>query len=149
VTVPFITRAPIRPDDLLALVQSPERGGTAMFLGTVRHGPEDGPVVRIEYTGYEPMVESEFGRIVAEAEARWPACRVAAVHRLGDVPLGEASIAVAAAAPHRTAALEACRYAIEEAKQRLPVWKREVRADGTASWRDNAGGRVAGSPPPR
>jgi molybdopterin synthase catalytic subunit len=147
--VSFLTRSPISVDNLLAGTQSPERGATALFLGTVRRSPEDGPVTRIEYSGYEEMVEAEFARIVAEAEARWPGCRVAAVHRLGDVPLGEASIGIAAAAPHRAAAFEACRYAIEEAKRRLPVWKREVLADGTASWRDNAGGRVASGPPPR
>jgi molybdopterin synthase catalytic subunit len=147
--VPFSTRSPIRPDDLLAAVQAPERGGTALFLGTVRHGSDDGPVVRIEYTAYEAMLDAEFGAIVGEAEARWPGTRVAAVHRLGDVPLGEASIGVAAAAPHRTAALDACRYVIEEAKRRLPVWKREVLADGSATWRDNAGGRIASGPPMR
>jgi molybdopterin synthase catalytic subunit len=147
--VAFLTRAPIHPDELLAVVQSPERGGNALFLGTVRRGPEDGPVVRIEYTAYDAMLESEFAAIVTEGETRWPGTRLAAVHRLGDVPLGEASIAVAAAAPHRAAALDACRYVIEQAKQRLPVWKREILADGSAAWRDNAGGRVASGPPPR
>jgi molybdopterin synthase catalytic subunit len=147
--VGFATRAPIRIDDLLAAVQTPERGGTAFFLGTVRRGPDDGPVERIEYSAYDEMLESEFARIVAEAEARWPGCAATGVHRLGDVPLGEASIAVAAAAPHREAALDACRFIIEEAKRRLPVWKREILTDGTAAWRDNAGGRAASAPPPR
>lgn len=145
--MPFITRSTIAVTDLLASVQSPERGGTAVFLGTVRRGPDDGPVARIEYTAYEPMLETEFGAIVTEAEARWPGARVAGAHRIGDVPLGEASIAVAAAAPHRAEALDACRYAIEEAKRRLPVWKREILADGSAAWRDNEGGWVASAPP--
>jgi molybdopterin synthase catalytic subunit len=147
--VPFHTRTPLRPEALLAAVQSPERGATALFLGTVRRGPEDGPVVRIEYTAYDAMLEREFAAIVTEAETRWPGARVVGIHRLGDVPLGEASIAVAAAAPHRAAALDACRYVIEQAKQRLPVWKREILADGSAAWRDNTGGRVASGPPPR
>lgn len=148
-TVPFFTHSPIRPDELLAAVQAPERGGSALFLGTVRHGPDDGPVVRIEYTAYEAMLDREFGAIVAEAEGQWPGARLAAVHRLGTVALGEASIGIAAAAPHRTAALDACRYVIEQAKQRLPVWKREILADGSAAWRDNTGGRVPSGPPSR
>jgi molybdopterin synthase catalytic subunit len=69
--------------------------------------------------------------------------QVAAQHRLGAVATGEASLAVAVAAPHRAAAFEACRHIVEEAKRRLPVWKREILGDGSASWRDNAGGRVA------
>jgi molybdopterin synthase catalytic subunit len=147
--VSFLTRTPIHPEAMLAAIQAPERGGNALFLGTVRRGPDDGPVVRIEYTAYDDMLEREFAAIVTEAEARWPGTRVAAVHRLGDVPLGDASMAVATAAPHRAAALDACRYVIEQAKQRLPVWKREILADGSAAWRDNAGGRVASGPPPR
>lgn len=140
------TRSPIRLDELLAAVSAPERGATAAFLGTVRQGPEDGPVARIEYSAYEQMLDREFDAILGEAESRWPGARVTGVHRLGDVPLGEASIAVAAAAPHRAAALDACRFVIEEAKHRLPVWKREILADGSASWRDNAGGRTASGP---
>jgi molybdopterin synthase catalytic subunit len=137
-----VARGPLDVGCLIAEVAASERGATAAFLGTVRAGPEDGPVVQIVYSAYEAMLEEEFGRIAAEARARWPGAAVAAQHRLGDVPLGEASIAVVVAAPHRDAALEACRYVIEEAKRRLPVWKREILADGSAAWRDNAGGRV-------
>lgn len=144
-----VARAPIALDDLVRQVGAPERGATASFLGTVRAGPDDGPVIRIEYSAYEQMLEEEFVRITGEAETRWPGAAVAARHRLGDVPLGEASIAIAVAAPHRDAALEACRYVIEEAKRRLPVWKREILADGSASWRDNAGGRAPSAGPAR
>lgn len=138
----YAARGPLDLGALCARVAAPDRGATASFLGTVRAGPDDGPVIRIEYSAYEDMLDDEFGRITREAEARWPGAAVAAQHRLGDVPLGEASIAVAVAAPHRDAALDACRYVIEEAKRRLPVWKREILADGSAAWRDNAGGRV-------
>lgn len=141
-----VRRAPLDLDALLAAVASPVRGATTAFLGTVRAGPDDGPVRHIEYSAYEAMLEEEFGRIVAEAEARWPGAGVAAAHRLGVVPLGEASIAIAVGAPHREAALAACRHVIEEAKRRLPVWKREVLDDGSASWRDNLGGRVPSTP---
>jgi molybdopterin synthase catalytic subunit len=120
-------------------VSDPGLGGTALFLGTVRRAPEDGPVARIEYTAYEEMVVAEFDRILAEARERWPNGRVAACHRLGAVPAGEASIAIAAAMPHRADAFAACRYVIEEVKRRLPVWKREVLDDGTQRWRDEPG----------
>jgi molybdopterin synthase catalytic subunit len=83
--------------------------------------------------------------VVSEALARWAGARVALGHRLGLVPVGEASIAIAVAAPHRAAAFEACRYVIEEVKQRVPIWKREIHADGTAVWVD-AHGRPAEAP---
>jgi molybdopterin synthase catalytic subunit len=131
----YFTRRPIEPEALLAAVTAPGLGGTALFLGTVRRGAEDGPVTGIEYTAYEEMVVAEFDRILAEARQRWPTGRVAACHRLGTVPAGEASIAIAAAMPHRAEAFDACRYVIEEVKRRLPVWKQEVLDDGTRRWR--------------
>jgi molybdopterin synthase catalytic subunit len=146
--VRHIARDPIDLGRLAAQVSAPHRGAISTFLGTVRAGPDDGPVVRIEYSAYESMLEEEFARIVAETEARWPGVAVAAVHRLGDVPLGEASIGIAVGALRRVAALDACRHVIEEAKRRLPVWKREVLADGSAVWRDNTGGREPAPPPP-
>jgi len=133
----FTVRNPIEPDRLIARVAANECGGTALFLGTVRAGDEDGPVIRIEYSAYEAMLELEFERIVKEAEGRWAGVRVAAVHRLGPIPTGEASIAVACAAPHRSAAFAACQFVVTEAKQRLPVWKKEIFADGRESWRAN------------
>ena len=138
-----ITRAPIDLTRLLTAVAGPGRGGTALFVGSVRRGDEDGPVARIDYHAYDDMLEAEVGRILDEARAQWPGTGIAAQHRLGTVPAGEASIAVAAAAPHRAEAFTACRYVIEQAKQRLPVWKREILDDGTAQWRDNPGDRVA------
>lgn len=141
-----VTRAPIAPAELISAVAAPERGGLVCFLGTVRCGPDDGPVVRIEYDAYPEMLEREFAAIVGEAEARWAGTRVAGRHRIGVVPLGEASIAIVAASPHRADAFDACRYVIEEAKRRLPVWKREVLADGSASWRDNTGTRTPAAP---
>lgn len=130
-----LTRRPIEPAALLAAVSDPGLGGAALFLGTVRRGAEDGPVASIEYTAYEEMVESEFDRILAEAGQRWPSGRVAVCHRLGTVPAGEASIAIAAAMPHRADAFAACRFVIEAAKQRLPIWKQEILDDGTRRWR--------------
>ena len=139
-----LTRSPISLDTLLVEVQGPERGGTCVFLGTVRNGPDEGGVTDIEYSAYDAMAEAEIGRMLAEARDRWPEARVALRHRLGMIPAGEASIGIAAAAPHREEAFAACRYVIEEVKKRLPVWKKEVRVDGTATWVDPSGKPVAG-----
>lgn len=120
--------------DLLAQVQSPERGGTCVFLGTVR---TDDNVTAIEYSAYEAMADEELGRMLRDAQDRWPEARVMLQHRLGVIPAGEASITIAAAAPHRDDAFSACRFVIEEVKKRAPIWKKEMRADGTATWTDD------------
>ncbi len=135
----YLTRSQIALDTLLAEVSSPERGGTCVFLGTVRNGPAEDGVTAIEYSAYEAMVEAEFGRLVADARGRWPEARIAVRHRLGTIPAGEASIAIAAAAPHRAQAFEACRFVIEEVKRRIPVWKKELRGDGSEVWVDPSG----------
>lgn len=135
----MLTRDPISPAALLAEVASPECGGSCLFLGTVRDAPEDGGVTGIEYSAYEPMAVAELDRIRAEAIKRWPGARIAVRHRLGLVATEDASIGIAVAAPHRDAAFAACRYVIEAVKQRLPVWKKELRADGTILWVDPQG----------
>ena len=135
----YTTRDPISPAALLALVAGPDCGATCLFLGTVRDGPEDGGVTGIEYSAYEAMAGAELDRILAEARRQWPAARVALRHRLGLVPTEEASIGIAAAAPHRADAFAACRHVIEEVKRRLPIWKKELRADGSVLWVDPQG----------
>jgi len=137
----YLTRSSISVESLLATVQSPDRGGTCVFLGTVR-GEED--VTAIDYSAYDDMAVAEIERILAEAAQRWKEARVTLQHRLGLVPVGETSIGIAAAAPHRDEAFAACRYVIEEVKQRLPVWKKELHADGSATWVDPSGKPVAG-----
>jgi len=137
--VPFLTRSAISIDVLLADVSSAACGGTCVFLGTVRDGPDEHGVTAIEYSAYEEMVEAEFVRLLTDARARWPDARIAVRHRLGTIPVGEASIAIAAAAPHRAQAFEACRYVIEEVKRRVPVWKKELRVDGSEVWVDPSG----------
>ncbi len=142
----YLTQSAISVDALLTDAQSPERGGTCVFLGTVRNGPEEVGVTEIEYSAYEPMAEAEIERILGDTRERWPEVRVALRHRLGRVPAGEASIAIAVAAPHRAEAFAACRHVIEEVKRRLPVWKKEYRVDGTAAWVDPSGKPVAHGP---
>ena len=141
-----LSRDPISLEHLLADVTTPACGGTCAFLGTVRSGPGDHGVTAIEYSGFEPMVEVEIARILTEVRQRWPHVRPQVRHRLGLIPLGEASIGIAVAAPHRTEAFDACRYIIEAVKQRVPIWKRELREDGTAVWVDPSGRLSAAGP---
>ncbi len=136
-----LTTEPLDAARVLGQVGDPGLGGTALFAGTVRSGAEDGPVVAIEYSAYEAMAEAEGARIIGEAEARWPGARIVLRHRLGRVAAGETSVVVAAASAHRAEAFAACRHVIEEVKHRLPVWKKEVYADGHAEWRANDGSR--------
>ena len=140
----YLTGEPLNLTDLVEQVASPSRGGIACFLGTVRDQHNGRAVVRLEYSAYDAM---------AEAEARWD-CGVALRHRIGTLAIGEAAVAVAASSAHREEAFIACRYVIEEIKRRLPVWKREVFADGTVEWVDPtrvsgyAGTRVSGEHKP-
>jgi molybdopterin synthase catalytic subunit len=127
-----------RPLDLAALirqVESAERGGITSFVGTVRDHHEGREVRRLEYQAYAPMAEAECGRIVAETERRWPV-RVALRHRVGRLEIGEAAVVIAVAGAHRDEAFAACRHVIEEVKRRVPIWKRELYADGTEQWVD-------------
>ncbi|HET8623329.1 MAG TPA: molybdenum cofactor biosynthesis protein MoaE [Gemmatimonadales bacterium] len=133
--MPFLTTAPLDLSRLVAEVTAPARGGIACFLGVVRDHHGGRSVASLEYSAYEPMAEIECRRIVAEARARWHA-EVALEHRVGQLAIGDAAVAIAAAAPHRDAAFAACRYVIEEVKRRVPIWKRERFADGTEGWVD-------------
>jgi molybdopterin synthase catalytic subunit len=131
----FLTATPLEISSLLARVQSPERGAVASFLGTVRNHHQGRQVLRLEYSAYAPMVEAECARIVTEAEAQWD-ISVALQHRIGKLEIGDTAVAIAAASAHRDEAFIACRYVIEEVKRRVPIWKREVYADGSIEWVD-------------
>ena len=135
----YLTREPLDLLTLLASVQSPERGGIACFLGTVRNHHGGRQVLGLEYSAYAPMVEAECARIVAEAEARWQVA-IALRHRVGELEIGDAAVAIVAASSHRDEAFVACRHVIEELKRRVPIWKREVYADGSEQWVDPTAG---------
>jgi molybdopterin synthase catalytic subunit len=130
----WLTDRPIDVGQLIAAVASPGMGGTVVFLGTVRRSAEDGDVAAIAYSAYPEMAAQELDRIVAEAASRWPLARVALRHRVGEIPTGEASVAVVAAAPHRAEAFAAARFVIDETKRRAPIWKKERLASGAARW---------------
>jgi molybdopterin synthase catalytic subunit len=140
----FLTTEPIDIASLLARVRSPERGGMASFLGTVRNHHHGRQVLRLEYSAYEPMVEAECARIVSEAGARWDVA-VALQHRVGRLEVGDIAVGIAAASAHRDDAFTACRYVIEEVKRRVPIWKREMYADGSVEWVDSGAAGPPGS----
>jgi molybdopterin synthase catalytic subunit len=130
----WLTDQAIDVGQLLAEVASDGTGCTVVFLGTVRRSDEDGQVESIEYSAYREMADAEFERIVAEALGQWPKARIALRHRLGLVPAGEASLAIAVATPHRADGYAASRFVIEATKQRAPIWKKERLASGAARW---------------
>ncbi|GDX79719.1 molybdopterin synthase catalytic subunit [Deltaproteobacteria bacterium] len=127
-----ITSEPIEPRAIEAKVESPEHGAILTFSGVARNHHQGKSVDHLYYEAYEPMALAEMGKIEAEILERWPAARVAMVHRTGTVAIGEPSVVICVGAAHRVEAYEASRYAIEELKARVPVWKRETYADGTA-----------------
>ncbi len=130
----YLTHTPIDVTALLASVAADGCGASVLFLGTVRRSAEDGDVTAIEYSAYADMAKAEFDRIVNEAAGRWPGARIALRHRLGLIPLGEASIAIAVACPHRAEAYDVSRYIIEETKKRVPIWKKERHDSGEERW---------------
>ena len=132
-----LVRGQIDLGAMLRQVASPSRGGTVAFTGTVRSGQEDGPVVAIEYSAYDGMADAEFDRIISEALSSWPECCVTVSHRVGLVKVGEQSVAVVAAAPHRAEAFAVCRYVIDQTKRRVPIWKKELLENGSEHWREN------------
>jgi molybdopterin synthase catalytic subunit len=136
--VAWLTRAPI---DLAALQDTaPAEGALCLFVGVVRDHHQGRPVERLEYDAYEEMALPLLERIEDEARRRWPV-RLRIVHRLGPMRVGEASVAVSAAAAHREAAFAACRWAIDTLKATVPIWKKEYGPDG-ASWMEGPGACV-------
>ena len=131
-----LSAVPLDPDALVRAVRSDVHGAVVTFLGTTREtSPGDPrPVVALEYEAYDSMAIAVMEEIAAETRERFGPLGIAMVHRTGRVNLGEPSVAVVVAAPHRGRAFEACRYAIDALKSRVAVWKREIYRDGDAAW---------------
>jgi len=125
------------PIDYHALTESVRRdgcGAVTLFLGTVRDLTGDQVTVFLDYEAYAPMAEKKLAEIEAEVRQRWTVGDIGMVHRLGRMNVGEISVAVAVSTPHRAAAFEACRYAIDTLKELVPIWKKENSPDGAAAW---------------
>ena len=135
-----LTDQPIRLDPLIDQVRASDRGGIAIFLGLVRDHHQGKGVLGLDYSAYGPMAEQVTAEIIGEAETRAPRAAVVVQHRIGPLTIGDAAVAVVAAAAHRAEAFEACRYVIEELKKRVPVWKKEMFVDGSVEWVDPTAG---------
>lgn len=129
-----LTDKPIEFSELLSFVASPNAGAIVSFIGTVREFSHGKGVVALTYEAYEPMATKELGRIAEEMVKGWQLCKVAIVHRVGKLSVGEISVAIVVSAPHRADAFAAARHAIERIKEIVPIWKREQFADGTVQW---------------
>jgi len=132
-----VTSAPLDSEALVAMVDKNGNGAVVTFAGLVRNHNQGRQVQFLEYEAYEPLAIRALQRIVDEARDLWPGARVAVHHRLGRLEIGEASIVIAAASPHRADAFAACRYTIERVKQIVPIWKRE-HFDGGDVWLEGA-----------
>lgn len=130
-----LASGPLAPAELEARVQHPACGACVTFTGTTREENRGKRVVRLEYEAFEKMTGPEMGRIFERCRAAQPEARLRmlVVHRVGVVGVGEPSVLIAVASPHRAPAFEACRFLIDELKRTLPVWKKEIYADG-AHW---------------
>ena len=129
-----ITSEEIELGDVIRAVEGADAGAIVHFLGVVRNNTEGREVSYLEYEAYPPMAEKKMAEIAQEIHEKWGLDRIAMIHRVGRLEIGEVSVAVAVASPHRKEAFEACHYAMNRLKQIVPIWKREVWADGEEEW---------------
>jgi len=125
-----ITPDPIDVNAVAESVRHDEDGGVVTFIGVVRNQNRGKQVVHLEYEAYDEMALGEMRKIGDEIRARWGLDHLRIVHRVGRTEIGEASVMIAVAAPHRDVAFEACRFAIDRLKETVPVWKKEIYTDG-------------------
>ena len=125
-----LTREPLDRNALVEAVTHASVGGIVIFEGVVRDNARGKQVRYLEYDAYIEMAKEQIRAIVAEAERRWEVEHVAVAHRFGRLEIGEASVIIVVAAPHRVEAFEACRYIIDTLKTTVPIWKKEVATDG-------------------
>ena len=125
-----VIREPIDLKELVTYVTDPSAGAIATFIGTTRNNNEGRRVIALDYEAYPEMAEKELARLGAEAKQRWNIQRMAIVHRIGPVQITEPSVIIAVSAAHRDDAFQACRFAIEEIKKSVPIWKTEVFEGG-------------------
>jgi len=125
-----VTDNPINLQELVDCVTDPEAGAIVTFIGTTRNNNEGRKVIALDYEAYPEMAEKELTRLGEEARRKWQICRMAIVHRVGPVQITEPSVMIAVSAAHREAAFAACRFAIEEIKKTVPIWKKEVYEGG-------------------
>lgn len=129
----WITEGELDRDSVEALARTAD-GAVVTFVGVVREATDGKAVTGLEYEAYEPMATGEMRRIGEEALRRWKIGRVVMAHRVGALLVGDISVVVAVSAPHRGEAFDACEYCIDTLKESVPIWKKELFADGTSHW---------------
>ena len=125
-----LSRQPLQYDEVIAAVSGPGQGGIVLFVGLVRDHNDGKQVVRLDYEAYDEMAVRKMAEIAARIESEQPGVRVAMVHRVGSLQIGDLAVILAASAPHRGDAFAACRAAIEALKVEVPIWKKEFSPDG-------------------
>ena len=125
---------PLSIDEVIAAVRHPSAGAIATFMGVVRDHHEGKSVARLDYEAYRELADKELKRIVETLTAEHPETRVAIVHRVGPLAIGDIAVVVAVSAPHRGSAFDVCRQTIDRAKASVPIWKKEWSPDGSALW---------------
>lgn len=125
-----LTRDPLDRNALVAAVSHTSVGGIVVFEGVVRDHARGKQIRYLEYDVYEEMAEQQIRTIINEAQQRWGVERVAVAHRFGRLEIGEASVIIVVASPHRAEAFDACRYIIDTLKTTVPIWKKEVAITG-------------------
>jgi molybdopterin synthase catalytic subunit len=134
-----IVDAPFDMATLVAAVSESGSGGLVTFVGYVRDRSSDGlPVEGLHYEAHRTLALDELRAVGADALARFAIARIAIVHRVGELAIGDAAVGIAVSAAHRGPAFDACEFAIDELKRRVPIWKKERYTGGDSRWRENA-----------
>lgn len=126
----LISESSLSLDACLEKVTDPSAGGIAIFVGTVRNKTSNKEVVRLDFEAYIPMAEKEMHKIALDVTERWKALHVCIHHRVGKLSIGEVPVIISVSTPHRKEAFEACQYAIDTLKDKVPIWKKEIFEDG-------------------
>ncbi|RLD22897.1 MAG: molybdenum cofactor biosynthesis protein MoaE [Bacteroidetes bacterium] len=125
-----ITNLPIDTEKVINLVKTDSSGAVNVFIGTVRNSTKNKEVVGLEFESYESMAVKEIDKIITEAKNRWPINEMAIYHRTGMLDIGDVPVVIAVSTPHRQQGFEACQFAIDTLKETVPIWKKEIFADG-------------------
>lgn len=125
-----ITNSPIDTQMVIDLVKTDSSGAVNVFIGTVRNSTKNKEVVGLEFESYESMAIKEIDKIISAAKKRWPVNEMAIYHRVGSLAIGDVPVVIAVSTPHRRQGFEACQFAIDTLKETVPIWKKEIFADG-------------------
>ena len=129
-TLVQITDLPIDSEAVINLVKTDDSGAINVFIGTVRNSTQNREVVKLEFEAYESMAVKELQKIADQVKARWPVNEIAIHHRVGELAIGDIPVVIAVSTPHRKQGFEACEFAIDTLKLAVPIWKKEIFADG-------------------